>query len=1220
MSTRKRLTVLLVFVFFLTLLISINASAQEYRGSVGGQVLDQSGGVVAGARVSIIHVGTNTRLENTTDAEGNYRFRLLPPGDYRVEVEAQGFRRVRQDLITVNIGDALKLDFKLEVGSLDVTVSIAADAPVLESSNANAGQVIDQKRIQELPLSDGNPFTLAKLAPGVNNLGDLKFSRPFDNAGTSDVSVDGSATRSSEFTLDGTPNMANGRRVAFVPPAETVQEFKVQTAQFDAQQGHTSGAIINVTMKSGTNNLHGALYEFLRNDKLSANDFFLNRNHQPRTALRYNRFGGAVGGPIWLPKKVFGPLGYDGRDKTFWFFGYEGIRDVFPEPLTLTVPTLAERGGNFSALLGAALKASNGTPITNYDGSQAFAGQIYDPLTAKSVTRLNPLTGTVQTHVERLPFAGNIIPANRISPIALNILNYYPFANAPGDASGANNYVSPNPRTDVFNSESVHIDHNLSENQRLSGRYNRNWRRELRNVRFGDTGGTPATGNYLFRINNGGSFDDVYTISPTKILNVRLGFSRFTEQNAKPSTAAGFDPRTLGLSGAWIDQAGIKQFPTMTITGFETLGSDAGDLTNHMIYTLMPVFTWIRGNHTVRIGADIRMYRENAYSFGNSVGSLTFGNNFVKGPLDTSSAFFGQELSALMVGSVTGGTIDNNAGRSNQIMYYAGFAQDDWKVNSKLTLNLGLRYEVEGAITERYNRNLRGFDFATASPIQSAVQKALAANPIPEVPTIKVIGGPLFATPDNRGFYDTDRNNFQPRIGAAYQINEKTVLRGGFAIYMVPFIFDTQISLNAIQQPGFSQATNLIATNDNGLTFIANLANPYPKGILPAPGSSQGLLTFVGRGLTFASIERPNPLNYRWEASIQRELRGGWLLEGSYIGNHGQGLAVGRSRLTRAGNTDQGVNLDVIPRSYLSTSPIRDNTVINFLGKSVPNPFRGIAPSGTTLGDSATVSLATLLDSFPHFTSDVSEQFIGSNDYHALQVRVEKRFSRGFTFLSGYTWSRFRESTSRLNDTDTELEHRVSDADTPHRIVASGVWELPFGRGRKWGSGWNGFVNGVLGGWQAQGIWQFQSGRPLSWGNDFFQGDPTKGFDVSVSSERVDPGAFNTSPFYLPDSNSVTGNKPSTDARINLASNIRTFPSRIASVRGQGLNLFDLSAIKNVNITETVKLQIRTEFLNAFNHPVFADPNLDPTSTSFGKITAQNNLPRNIQIGLKLIF
>src|SRR5262245_27510801 len=348
-----------------TLIIACGAaigSAQEFRGSITGRVVDNSGAAVANAAVTITNTATNVSSSTTTNESGDYTALYLIPGPYSVTVEATGFKKSTRQNIEIRVGDKLQIDLQLEVGNVSDTVNVTSDAPLLETNSATAGQVIDRRRISELPLSDGNPFTLTRLAPGIGYVGDLKFSRPFDNNGTSDFIATGvSRVGGHEFTLDGIPNTddngASSMRVAFIPPADAVQEFKVETASFDAQQGHGAGATVNVMLRNGTNNLHGTLYEFVRNDVLSANDFFLNRTNlaanpsrdsdkdgkADRDALRYNRYGGTVGGPIVLPKKIFGPVGYDGRNKSFFFFAFEGLKDVFPEPRTDTVPTLAER-------------------------------------------------------------------------------------------------------------------------------------------------------------------------------------------------------------------------------------------------------------------------------------------------------------------------------------------------------------------------------------------------------------------------------------------------------------------------------------------------------------------------------------------------------------------------------------------------------------------------------------------------------------------------------------------------------------------------------------------------------------------------------------------------------------------------------------------------------------------------------------------------------------
>jgi hypothetical protein len=535
-------------------------------------------------------------------------------------------------------------------------------------------------------------------------------------------------------------------------------------------------------------------------------------------------------------------------------------------------------------------------------------------------------------------------------------------------------------------------------------------------------------------------------------------------------------------------------------------------------------------------------------------------------------------------------------------------------VNQKLTLNLGLRYELEGATTERFNRNIRGFDATLSSPIEAAAKAAYAANPIPEIPvaSFNVKGGLLFADDTNRGFWKSDKNNFQPRIGFAYLLNEKTVVRGGFGLYMVPFVID------GVNQTGFSQSTSIVPTLNAGLTFApacatcGNLFNPFPTGVIEPPGASLGIGTFLGRGISFIPLDRVNGLTQRWELSVQRELPGNWLVEASYIGNRAYDLTTSTNIL------------NTIPRQYLSTSPVRDTTTINFLSANLPNnPFRNLIPGQGLNG--STVTRAQLLRPFPQFTSIGTQRFDGEAIYHAGQFRVERRFSSGFTLLTNYTWSKVIEEVSFLNESDTDYERRIGSDDIPHRVVVSGIWELPFGRGRNWGAEWHGLIDAFVGGWQVQGIYQWQSGRPIDLGdrNVFFSGDPSR-LRAEITGDTVN-GTFDTSGFYFTDAAVQTNGvidpaKQRADQRIRLANNIRTFPSRLPGFRRQPLNLWDLSLIKNFSIKERVKIQLRGEFLNAFNHPQFGDPNTDPTSSDFGKVTSQSNLPRNVQLGLKVVF
>lgn len=1169
----------LVALFICSLIFVLSASAQEFRGSITGRVVDGAGSGVPGASISATNVATNTSVWATSDESGDYTVLFLTPGQYNVEVEAHGFKKLLRQGIEVRVGDKLTLDLMLEVGDLAETVTVTTDAPLLEAATGSSGQVIDRRRIAELPLSDGNPFVLSRLASGITYTGDLKFSRPFDNLGTSSVVANG-APGGNEFTLDGSPN-TEGRepRVSFVPPADAVQEFKVVTTSFDAQQGHTAGANIDVTLRGGTNDLHGSLYEFVRNDILSANDFFLNRAGQGRDALRYNRYGGAVGGPIRLPR--FGEGGgktLEGRNRYFFFFAYEGLKDAFPEPGQFTVPTLPERMGDFSALLPLGIR-------------------IYDPATA------TPAAGS---RIERTAFPGNVIPTERISAVARAYLQFYPLPNQPGDAQGRNNFISTNPRTDTFNSEALRLDFNFNERNIAFFRYTRNNRRESRGNWTGLVGGIRPTGNFLFRNNNGVTYDHIYTASSTTVFNFRAGFTEFDSPTLRESEGA-FNPATLGFSSRTLSLfTGISYLPRFEIGEFSPLGDSLGSGFTDSIYSVQPTVTKLIGAHTLRTGYDFRVYRENAFGLGHAAGRYDFRTDFTRGPFNNSpSASIGQDLAAFLLGQPTGGLLERNTARSNQSIYHGIFFQDDWKATKNLTLNLGLRYEYEGATNERFNRNVRGFDETTPSPVEAAARAAYAANPIPEIApqNFRVRGGLLFATPDNRGFWEPDKNNIQPRLGFAYRLDDRTVMRGGWALYTIPFIID------GVEQFGFSQSTSLVPTLDNGLSFRAGLFDPFPEGVPAASGASQGLATFIGRDIEFVPVRRRNGQSQRWQLSMEREFPGQWLFELAYIGNYGYDLT-----------TDTDI-LNALPQNFLSTSRTRDQATIDFLTANVSNPFQGLAP-GTSL-NAATVQRQQLLRPFPQFGNIRTHRDDGTSIYHAAQLRVEKRFSDGYTLLASYTWSKLLERVSFLNPTDTEYEKRISTNDAPHRVVLSGIWELPFGQKRRWGANWSGLRETLFGGWQLQGIWQAQSGRPLDIGNLYFGGDP------QLLTTRIDGStvgaAFDTSGFYFTDAAVQTGGiidpqKQRNDPRIRLAFNRRTLPSHLSEFRSQPLNLWDISIIKNFLFTEKARLQLRGEFLNAFNHPQFNNPNLDPTSSSFGKLTSQANLPRNIQLGIKLIF
>lgn len=1158
------------------------AAAQDFRGAITGRISDTSNAVLPGVTVTATNIDTNVTAATTSNTDGLYNLLYLTPGRYRVTIELPGFNKQVRDGVEVRIGDKVTIDARLEVGALEESITVTAEALLLERSSASAGQVIDEKRISLMPLSDGNPFVLSRLVPGVAYTGDLKFSRPFDNAGTSSINADGSSG-GNEFTLDGSPNMASGRRVAFVPPAGAVQEFKVQTASFDAAEGHTAGAIVNVTLKSGTNALKGQGYYYVRDEKLSATDFFLNKAGSPKPELMYNRFGGSVGGPILVPK-------YNGRDRTFFFTAIEWLYDEFPEPGPQTVPTEAMRNGDFSALL------------------------------AQGVTIFDPATARVENgFVVRSPFPGNIIPSNRISPIARQILGYFPAPNQAGDAQGRNNYFSVNPRTDDFYSTSTRVDHRLTPKQQLMVRYVRNNRKESRGAWAGEVNGVPPIGNFLFRVNDGVTLDHVYSMSNSSLFNVRGGWSRFQEPNVRQHEGL-VDLSTFGFSSNTVNQfRGASYLPRFDFNSLSDIGENLGATTIHSIYSFQPTLTRIFGGHTLRAGYDARLYRESGSEPGRAAGLYELRGDYTRQAQNSASAAVGQDVATFLLGLPTGGSIERNAQRLNDTWYHGMFVQDDWKVSNKLTINLGLRYDYEGATTDSQNRNVRGFDTTADVSIAAAAIAAYARNPQPQLPpsAFSVRGGLDFTGDGNSGFYNADTNNFQPRAGFAYAVTDRTVLRGGLGVYTVPNI------IFGYYQPGFSASTPLVPTLDGGLTFIANLANPFPSGVADPVGAALGADTFLGRELTtgtngvrLAPIDFNNAQNMRWMVSVQRELLNQWLAEVAYAGSRGWDLTTG------GGGQAGEIEINGVPAQYLSTSRSRDQATINLLTALVPNPFAGLLP-GTGF-NGATIARSQLLRPFPHFDNIRTRASDGTSRYQSAQMKLEKRFTQGYSLLAAYTWSRFTEKVFRLNPTDTEYEERLSEFDVPHRFVMSGILELPFGQRRRWANQ-SMLADAFIGGWSVQAIGQIQSGRPISFHdrNIYFDGD-LNALKSNYSGDTNQP-VFDISGFFFHDPAVQTNgvDNPALqrgDQRIRLANNLRYFPSRVSGLRLHGLHLWDISFVKQIRMTDRVRGQFHVELINAFNEAIYNAPNTDPTNAEFGKVTSQANLPRDIQLAFKLVF
>jgi hypothetical protein len=791
--------------------------------------------------------------------------------------------------------------------------------------------------------------------------------------------------------------------------------------------------------------------------------------------------------------------------------------------------------------------------------------QIYDPAT---------IAAAPNGRFSRLPFAGNIIPSTRIDRTAANLLKFWPTPNSPGTADGRNNFQRLPNSWNEFRSHTAKVDHNFSDRHRAFVRYNQTYNL----FSSGQVFDNPYTGNDRYRRNNGIGLDDVFIFSPRLLANFRWGFTRF-EQIFTP-LSAGFDITSVGFSpqlAAAIDPQ-ARNFPQLAIANIQTIGNGTNSKTASNYHVWASDWTYSRGKHTLRSGAEFRLYREHSYTFTPMNPQLSFGVTWTRGPLDNSPAApNGQGMASFLLGLPTDGQVNVNDSLAEQSKTIAFYLQDDWRISSKLTLNLGLRYDYDSPATERFNRSVRGFDAAAINPIDAFARANYANNPIPEIPAaqFRALGGLTFAGSNNqpRTLWQADRNNFAPRIGIAWTPVKRTVLRSGYGLYFVPLGVDR----TSVNQSGYSVRNALVPSLNNGLSFVASLANPFPNGFAQPRGASGGLSTDVGRGISFFNPTPTNGYMQRYSFGFQQELPGQLLLDASYVGNRGSNLGVTRQ-------------LNPVPNQYLSTSPTRDQPAIDRLSQQVRNPFFPQL-AGTDLA-AQTVARSQLLRPFPHFSGVSVDQSIGSSWYHSLQLQGERRFRRGFTTQVSYTWSKFMEATGFLNAGDAQLERVISDLDRQHRITGSGIWELPF-KGK------------LISGWQLQAVWQRNSGAPLGFGNALLTGD-IRNAPIDASSRSLDAW-FNTSIF-----NRIPAQQ--------LASNIRTVSTRFSGLRSPGQETWDISAVKNFQLRERFRIQFRAEFLNALNKSNLAAPNTDPVNTLFGRVTATSGFPRQIHLGLKLLF
>lgn len=1124
---------------------------QAFTGSISGLVTDPSGAPTPEVAITVTDINRNVAVTATTNQDGFYSVSQLAPGTYRVRAEKAGFRPYVLDTLPISAQQKAGIDIKLQVGAVSESVNVTADAQALQTNTSELGTVTTNQQIANLPLNGRNVQSLVLLTPGVTGMNaNGGTGESFESQGR--FVVNGGRDSSSAIQLDGVsvdmPSYIPGFNFySAVPSAEGIQEFRVQTNAFSAEYGRTGGGVVTMVTKSGTNAVHGSAYEFLRNSALDANSFFNNARRVERGSFKRNEFGATLGAPVFLPKI------YDGRNRTFFFTEYQGRRQSSATTNVATVPTDLERLGDFSQT-----RNAQGQVIT-----------IYNPFS----TREDPAR---PGQFIRDPFPGNRIPSNLLSTVALNLQKTYPQANRPGQLfTNQQNYVEIGALRDTLNRGSMKFDHMINDRQRFFVRYViLNWDNAQPQMWGQNNPGCPDPYCVSFyQRQQNGVVDYTNSLTPTTILNVSYGFARGILDRG--SQYQGFRPSSLGLPASIEEGADMLLFPQVGIPNMSVPGVQThwNFRTANMVHSVQGNITRVAGKHTLKVGAETRVFLVNQMQATYSP-IFNFSTAGTQGP-DPRVASTGAGLgyASFLLGFGSDGSITKGVRPAMASNYVGLYLQDDFKVNRKLTVNLGLRWDIEGGTRERYGR-LSVFNPNVRSPLSDRVGLDLR-------------GGYEF--PDSiHGFAF---GNIGPRIGLAYQITPETVIRSGYGIF-----FGVPPYAGVFTGPMYTATTPWVPSI-NGVTPTFTLDNPYPQGYNQYEGSANGLLAAMSSGVSAPiPAEMRAPYNQQWNFAVQHTLLQNLLVEAAYAGNKGTHLPL-------------SWQYNQLDPSLLGPEMTR----------TVPNPFFGVVPIGTLA--QPTVQAGQLRRPFPQYPGVTSASAsVGNSNYHSLQMKIEKRFARGANAMVAYTFSKliddggtnaWNSAANFRNAYCRACDRGLSIYDMPHRIVANFTYELPFGRGKSFGANWHPVVDAVLGQWQMNGILTYNSSRPLVFNvvqntsNSFGGGQHPDTTGVSAEldgDQRTLDRWFDTSQFSLP--------APYTFGNLGRTTNLRSDPYK---------NI-DFSVFKSFRITEGTQVQFRTEAFNLLNQVVFGIPDTTVGSQNFGRVTGTGNSPRQVQFALKILF
>ncbi|MEO8738055.1 MAG: TonB-dependent receptor [Edaphobacter sp.] len=1155
--------------------------AQQYLGTLTGTVVDTSGARIANAQLSAKDMVTNFVTKSTTNSTGGYTIPFLAPNTYTLTVEANGFGAQSKTGIVLSISGAVKVDFNLTVGGVGQNIVVSSDSVMLDTQSADVSTTLSTKEVTDTPNVGNNPFVFATMAAGVTTGAYMQsqastFATQFGGTAIQ-VGVDGNSGHV-RLTLNGIPDdpaerFSGSNYLGFSPPIDSVQEVKTQTTLFDAQYGH-GAAVINTVLRSGSNEYHGFASYLFRNTYLDANQYQRVPNqNSTNPAIATHRINDqweepdfVITGPLSIPKL------YNARDKTFFMVAYDRVqsKSAVAYSSTALLPTQAELAGDFSALC--SNFQTNGV-CTSGDGIQ-----IYDPLTGDAAGN-------------RTPFPGNIISTNRISAVGSALAKYFPSPNSSTGGATYNYIAQVTTFPQKYFSFVARLDHSFSARNKMNATFFKSILNQLQpNDGYPQPEGITGSDYTVYRNNVGGTIEDVYVVSPSLVVDTRLGviYHPF---------GLVFKGLTFPLSSIGINSTGLtyQSFPGISFSdsyaGFAA--GAGGQVSTDAVTDPSVLISKAVGKHTVKAGFEANFVRYDVQNPQSGLGTFTFNREFTQqnslGTCGNSTCTVGGDpnsgnpIASLLLGSPSAGSYANNIAYALQQNYYAAYMQDDWRLNSKLTINLGLRWDYESPFTERYNRLVANFCATCTNPLQSSV------------PSITLNGGLTFVTSDNRHPYPSDFNTAQPRFGIAYQAAPNTVLRGGFGL----------VYLNTLETPinyGYSATTSYVATIDNN--HPANtFTNPFPAGVVQPTGSSLGLSTSLGQSVSYVDQGHLQPRIMQYSTSIQTQLLSNTVLQIAYVGENSDHLEVSKS-------------INGLPLQYYNQPA--SSGIATYLTKQVANPFYGVLPSSSSLG-APTVARQSLLVPYPEFTGVTATlASVGSQNYNSLQVTVKKRMSKRFSAQGNFTWLKEMDRNTYLNPGQDTFDQLYRYEDSTPTLIANVIGSYQFGAL----AAHSHLIQALLGGWQINGVLRAQNGSLVA---------SPGGTVIELASPSLANKSyskfFNTCylnaagiPVVGPTACASANSTPAFRQAVN-SYQLATINPYLDGVRQRIHPLLDTSIFKQFKIHESYNFEIRGAFFNTLNTPNFGGPGTGLGTSTFGVVTLnQANDPRLTELTARINF